>query len=40
LQQQESGHLAAIHIQISGLWASDTTLPTDPVHIQLAVVGG
>ena len=40
LQQQESGHLAAVHIQISGLWASDTTLPADPARIRLVVVGG
>ncbi len=40
LQQQESGHLATVHIQISGLWASGTTLPTDPARIQLVVVGG
>ncbi len=40
LQQQEAGHLAAVHIQISGLWASGTTLPTDPARIRLVVVGG
>ena len=40
LQQQEAGHLAAVHIQISGLWASDTTLPTEPARIRLVVVGG
>jgi len=40
LQQQESGHLAAVHIQISGLWASGTTLPTDPTHIHLVVTMG
>ena len=38
LQQQEAGHLAAVHIQISGLWVSGTTLPTDPAHIRLAVL--
>ncbi len=40
LQQQESGHLVAVHIQVSGLWASGTTLPTDPARIQLTVIGG
>jgi hypothetical protein len=40
LQQQEAGHLAAVHIQISGLWGSGTTLPTDPARIRLVVVGG
>jgi hypothetical protein len=40
LQQQEAGHLAAVHIQISGLWASGTTLPTDPARIRLVVVRG
>src|SRR5260370_12511294 len=37
LQQQESGHLATVHIQLSGLWASGTTLPTEPARIQLVV---
>ena len=40
LQQQEAGHLAGIHIQITGLWASDTTLPTDPARIHLLVAMG
>ena len=40
LQQQEAGHLATVHIQITGLWASGTTLPTDPARIRLVVVGG
>jgi hypothetical protein len=40
LQQQEAGHLTAIHIQVSGLWASGTTLPTDPAHIHLLVATG
>ncbi len=40
LQQQEHEHLAAIHIQISGLWASGTTLPTDPARIHLVVAMG
>jgi hypothetical protein len=37
LQQQEPGHLAAVRIQVTGLWASDTTLPTDPARIHLLV---
>ncbi len=41
LQQQESGHLATIHIQVTGLWTSGTTLPTDAARIHLVVtVGG
>jgi len=40
LEQQEAGHLAAVHIQINGLWASGTTLPTDPARIHFVVVGG
>ncbi len=40
LQQQESGHLAAVHIQITSLWASDTTLPTNPARIHLLVAMG
>jgi hypothetical protein len=40
LQQQEAGHLAAVHIQVSGLWASGTTLPTDPARIHLVVTRG
>jgi hypothetical protein len=40
LQQQEQHHLAGIHIQITGLWASDTTLPTDPARIHLQVAMG
>ncbi len=40
LQQQESDHLAAVHILITGLWASDTTLPTDPARIHLLVAMG
>ncbi len=40
LQQQEAGHLAGIHIQVTGLWASDTTLPTDPARIHLLVAMG
>ena len=40
LQQQEQHHLAAVHIQITGLWARDTTLPTDPARIHLLVAMG
>ncbi len=41
LQQQEAGHLAAVHIQVTGLWTSGTTLPTDAARIHLVVaVGG
>jgi len=40
LQQQEQHHLAGIHIQITGLWASDTALPTDPARIHLLVTMG
>ncbi len=40
LQQQEQHHLAGIHIQITGLWARDTTLPTDPARIHLLVAMG
>jgi len=40
LQQQEQGHLAAVHIQVSGLWASGTTLPIDPARIHLLVAMG
>ncbi len=40
LQQQEPGHLAAVHIQISGLWTDGYRLPADPARIQLVVVGG
>ncbi len=41
LQQQEAGHLAAIHIQATGLWTDGTRLPADPVRIHLVVtVGG
>jgi hypothetical protein len=39
LQQQEQSHLAAVHIQISGLWTDGTRLPADPARIQLLVVG-
>ena len=40
LQQQEQHHLAAVHIQITGLWTRDTTLPTDPARIHLLVALG
>lgn len=37
---QQQGHLSRIHIQITGLWASGTTLPTDPARIHLMVTMG
>jgi hypothetical protein len=40
LQQQELGHLAAVHIQISGLWTDGTRLPADPARIRLLVAMG
>jgi hypothetical protein len=40
LQQQESDHLAAVHIQVSGLWASGNRLPADPARIHLLVAMG
>ncbi len=40
LQQQEAGHLAAIHIQVTGLWTDGTRLPADPAHIHLVVTMG
>ena len=40
LQQQEQGHLAAVHIQISGLWTDGSRLPTDLAHIHLVVTMG
>ncbi len=41
LQQQEHDHLAGVHIQISAVWASGTTLPADPARIHLlAMIGG
>jgi hypothetical protein len=40
LQQQEAGHLATVHIQVTGLWGSGTTLPTDPARIHLVVTRG
>ncbi len=38
LQQQEQHHLAAVHIQVTGLWTDGTRLPADPTRIQLVVV--
>jgi hypothetical protein len=40
LQQQEAGHLAAVHIQVTGLWTDGTRLPADPAHIHLLVAMG
>ena len=40
LQQQEASHLAAVHIQVTGLWASGSRLPADPTHIHLLVAMG
>ncbi len=40
LQQQEPGHLAAVHIQVSGLWTDGSRLPTDPARIHLLVALG
>ena len=40
LQQQEPGHLAAVHIQVTGLWASGSRLPADPARIHLLVALG
>ena len=40
LQQQEPGHLAAVHIQVTGLWASGNRLPADPARIHLLVALG
>jgi VCBS repeat-containing protein len=40
LQQQEPGHLATIHIQVSGLWTDGSKLPTDPARIHLIVTMG
>ncbi len=40
LQQQESGHLAAIHIQVTGLWTDGSRLPDDPARIHLLVALG
>jgi hypothetical protein len=40
LQQQEAGHLAGIHIQITGLWTNGNRLPADPARIHLLVALG
>ncbi len=40
LQQQEPGHLAAVHIQVTGLWTDGSRLPADPVRIHLVVTMG
>jgi len=40
LQQQEPGHLAAVHIQVSGLWTDGSRLPADPAGIHLLVALG
>ncbi len=40
LQQQEPGHLIAVHIQVTGLWTNGNRLPADPAHIHLLVVMG
>ncbi len=40
LQQQEPGHLAAIHIQVTGVWADGNRLPADPARIHLVVTMG
>ncbi len=37
LQQQEPGHLAAVHIQVTGLWTDGSRLPADPARIHLLV---
>jgi hypothetical protein len=40
LQQQEPGHLAAVHIQINGVWTDGSRLPADPARIHLLVAMG
>jgi len=40
LQQQEAGHLAAVHIQVTGLWTDGSRLPADPARIHLLVAMG
>jgi hypothetical protein len=40
LQQQEPGHLAALHIQITGLGTDGNRLPADPTRIHLLVAMG
>ena len=40
LQQQEPGHLAAVHIQVSGLWTDGSRLPADSARIHFVVAMG
>jgi hypothetical protein len=40
LQQQEPGHLATVHIQVTGLWTDGSRLPADPARIHLLVALG
>jgi len=40
LQQQEPGHLATVHIQITGVWTDGSRLPADPARIHLLVAMG
>ena len=40
LQQQEPGHLAGIHIQVTGLWTDGSRLPADPARIHLLIAMG
>jgi hypothetical protein len=40
LQQQEPGHLFAVHILITGLWTDGSRLPADPARIHLLVAMG
>ena len=40
LQQQEPGHFAAVHIQITGLWTDGNRLPADPARIHLLIAMG
>jgi len=37
LRQQEPGHLAAVHIQVSGLWTDGSRLPADPARVHLVL---
>jgi hypothetical protein len=40
LQQQEPGHLADVHIQVTGVWTDGSRLPADPARIHLLVAMG
>jgi len=40
LQQQDQGHLTAIHIQVTGIWTDGNRLPADPARIHLLVAMG